>query len=76
MGSEAARMHDALRDPFMIEVKDFFSKMKVFQKGRTTRADSQRILIVRNRHSLLRRQRRHARAGDLMEFTGSACDFA
>ena len=46
MCSEAARVNDSLRDTLVIEMKNLFAKMKVFESGRAASTDPERILIV------------------------------
>ena len=65
-------MHHALGNALVIEMEDLFAKMKIFQSGRTARADLERILIVGNRRSLLRGQDRHILVGSLVEFAAFA----
>ncbi len=69
MRAEAARVHDPLGDALMIEMKELFAKMKVLERGRTARADLQRILVVGNRDTLLGGQHGDVAAGDLMRLT-------
>ena len=38
MGAKPAGVHDALGNPFVVEVKDLLAKMLVFQQGRTAGA--------------------------------------
>ena len=66
MRAESARMYDALGNALVIEMEDLLAKMEVFESRRAARADAQRVLIVRNRRALLRRERRDVAAGRLM----------
>jgi hypothetical protein len=59
-------MHDTLRDPLVIEVEDLLPKMEVLQQSRPALAGSQRVLIIRNRGALLRRQPGHRIGRHLM----------
>jgi hypothetical protein len=51
--AETAGVHDALRDTLMVEVKDLFAEVEIFERGRSARSDTQRILVVGDRHPLL-----------------------
>jgi hypothetical protein len=62
MGAKAARVHHPLRNPFMIEMEDLFPKVKVLESCRTTRSDSERILIVKHWNALLGRERHYLSA--------------
>ena len=57
MSAESASMNYALRNSFMIEMKDLFPKVEVLERGRPASANFQGILIVGNRHPLLSGQR-------------------
>ena len=46
MRSSASRVDDSFRDPFMIEVRDFFAQNKIFEQRWTTLSSPKRILIV------------------------------
>ena len=72
MGTKAARVHHPLRNPFMIEMEDLFPKVEVLESCRTTRSDSQRILIVKDRNALLRRERHYLSARYLMALPASS----
>ena len=52
MRRTAARMHDALRNPLVVEVGDLFPEHEVFKQCRATRKGAQRVLVVGNRNSL------------------------
>ena len=56
VSSEAAGVNYPFRDALVVEMKDFFAEMKIFQSGRTARSYFERVLIVGNRCSLLSRQ--------------------
>ena len=62
-------MNNAFRNAFMVEVKNLFPKVRVLERGRTASPNSQRILIVGNRRSLLSGQRWDVISRDLVEFT-------
>ena len=66
VGAEAAGMHHALRDAFVVEVEDLLAEVEILQQGRTARADPQGVLVVGDRDALLRGQHRHVAAGDLV----------
>lgn len=40
----------------MVEMEDFLTKMEVVDEGGTASADAERVLIIRNRSTLGRRQ--------------------
>jgi len=46
MGGGTTRMHDTLRNPFMIEVGDLLAKMEIFQERRPSLTRLERVLIV------------------------------
>src|SRR5271170_7625834 len=74
--AEASSMNNAFRNAFMIEVKNLFPKVGVFHRGRPARPNSERILVVGNRRSLLSGQRRDVISRDLVKFTaGSVARF-
>ena len=56
VSSEAASVNDPFRDAFVVEMKDLFAEMEIFESGRTARSYFERVLIVGNRRSLLRSQ--------------------
>jgi len=70
--SRAARMHDTLGNALMIEMGDLLAQHKVFQQRGTARTALQRILVVRDRHTLVRGQQHVGLAGDLMRFAAMA----
>ncbi|CAJ8857246.1 Uncharacterised protein [Burkholderia pseudomallei] len=53
----AARVHDALRNALVIEMRDLLAHDEVFEQRRAARARAQRVLIVRDAHALVRAQR-------------------
>src|SRR5271156_6501704 len=74
--AEASSMNNAFWNAFMIEVKNLFPKVGVFHRGRPARPNSERILVVGNRRSLLSGQRRDVISRDLVKFTaGSVARF-
>ena len=60
MGGRTARMHDALGDALMVEMRELFTQNKIFHQGGTAQARLQRILVVAHGHALVGRQ--HAAA--------------
>ncbi len=74
--AEAAGVHDALGDAFVVEVEDLLAEVKVLEQRRAAVADAQRVLVVGDRHALLRRQHGPI-VGDLVSlatFTGVALE--
>jgi hypothetical protein len=67
MGAVAARVHNALRNALVIEVKDLFAEVEILNQRWPAWADLQRILVVRNRAALSRGQDRHVAGRNLME---------
>ena len=65
-------MNNSLGNALVIEVKDLLTKVEVLEQGRTARADSQRVLIVRDRHALVRRQHGRAFLGGLVKLSTAA----
>ena len=57
MRARAARVHDALRNALVIEVRDLFAQDEVFEQRRTAQARLERILVVRDGHALIGRER-------------------
>ena len=49
----AARMHDALWNPLVVEVHDFFTQDVIFEQRRATGAAAQRILVVADAQTLI-----------------------
>ena len=68
MRAGAARMHDALRDALVIEMRDLFAQDEVFKQGRPARAALQRILVIRDRNALIGGQHFAGLRGRLMRF--------
>ena len=54
MGAEAAGVHDALGDALVVEVEDLLAEVEVLEERRAAVARSQRVLVVGDRHTLLR----------------------
>ena len=58
VGAVAARVHDPLRDPLVVEVEDLVAQREVLEQGRPAVADLERVLSVsersagRGRHAL------------------------
>jgi hypothetical protein len=50
----------------MVEVKDLFAKVKVFEKGWPARPDAKRVLVIRDGNTLLGGQDRHVFSGCLV----------
>src|SRR4051794_25006243 len=76
MGAETPRMHDALGNALVIKVKDFLAEMKVLERRRPAAPDSQRVLVVSDRGSLLGRHDRDVASRHLMRlaaFTANNC---
>ena len=67
MRAVAAGVHHALGNALVVEVEDLLAEMKVLEGRRSTRADLQRILIVRDRPALRRRENGDVAFGDLMQ---------
>jgi hypothetical protein len=63
-----AGMHNPFWNALMVEVKDFFAEMEIFQQCRAPSALAQRVLIVRDWNALLRCKRCDFSARDLMQF--------
>src|SRR4030095_3115748 len=61
VGCRAARVDDALRNALVVEVRDLFTQNEVFEKRRTAQSGFERVLIVGNGDTLIRRQRPFAR---------------
>jgi hypothetical protein len=59
-------MDDALWNSLVVEMSDFFTQDDIFQQRRTARMGSQGVLIVGNRHTLIRRQYRLIAGGSLV----------
>jgi hypothetical protein len=56
VGARAPGMHDALGNALMVEVRDLFPEDEIFQQRGSAQAGLERVLVVRNRHTLIRRQ--------------------
>ena len=51
--ARAARVNDPLRDPFVVEVRDFLAQDEVFEQRGTTQSGLERVLVVGDRHALV-----------------------
>ena len=56
VGDEAARVHDALRDPLAVEVADLLEEVVVLERRRAAAADGPLRLVVGHRVALTCRQ--------------------
>src|ERR1700730_5388531 len=56
MRTGPAGVHDALGDALVVEVRNFFAQYEIFKQRGSPRAGLERILIIRNRRALVRRQ--------------------
>ncbi len=72
----SARVDDAFRDAFVIEVRDLLAENEVFEQRRSARICFQRVLVVRDRRALIGRQGRVAVADDLMKFAAGRNRFS
>jgi hypothetical protein len=70
--AETARVYDALGYALVVEVKDLFAEVEIFERSRAAPADLQRILVVGDRCALLRGERGDIAAGDLVRFAALA----
>ena len=68
MRAVAARMHDALGNPLMVEMEDLLAEMEILDQRRTARTDLERILVVRYRTALRGGQDRRIALCGLMQF--------
>ncbi len=66
MSPETTGVDHALRNALMVEVENFFTKVEVFQCGRSSCAHPERILVIGNRNALLRCKNGPFAACDLM----------
>ena len=57
MRRRPARVNDPLGDPFVVEVGDLLAEDEVFEQRRPAQAGLEGVLIVRDRHALIGRQR-------------------
>ena len=69
MRSGAACVDDALGNTLVIEVGDFLAEDEVFEKRGASAARAQRVLIVGNRRSLVRRQSGSVGRGTLVKLS-------
>ena len=51
--ARSARMHDALGNALVIEVRDLLAQDEIFEQRRTAQTRLERILVVRDRHARL-----------------------
>ena len=72
MRAGAARMHDALGDALMVEMGDLLAQDEIFEQARAALAALERILIVGDRRSLVRRQPLLRTAGILVRLPAIA----
>ena len=56
MCPEAAGVHHTLRDALVVEVEDLLAEVEVLEQRRTPPAGRERVLIIRHRHTLPRRE--------------------
>ena len=71
--AEAAGVHDPLGDALVVEVEDLLAEVEVLEQRRAARGrPAQRVLVVGDRHALLRRQHRNIAARDLVRLTAVA----
>ena len=56
MRTGPAGVHDSLGDALVVEVRNFFAQYEIFEQRGSSRAGLERILIIRNRRALVRRQ--------------------
>ena len=68
-------MDYTLRNALVVEVKDLFTEVEIFQRGRTTRPDLQSILVIGNRYSLLSGQDGNVASGSLVSLTAIAAHY-
>ena len=54
MGRRAAGVHDALGNALVVEVRDLFAEVEIFEKGRSARARLERVLVIVDRQPLVR----------------------
>ena len=72
MRAVAAGMDDALWDPLVVEMEDLFAEMEILDQGRSTRADLERILVIRDRSALSGGHDRDIASASLVEFASFA----
>ena len=63
------RMNDPLRNPFVIEMSYLIAKDEILEECGAARIGLQRVLIIGNRHALIRGERRVRSPSDLVKFT-------
>jgi hypothetical protein len=65
-------MHDPFRNPLVVEVEDLLAEGEVFERCRTSLADSQGVLIVADRDALLCSEDRTTSRRGLMQLAAIA----
>ena len=70
-----ARVDDAFGDAFMVEMKDLFPEMRVFEQRGTARAGFKTVLIVGHRDALFGSQRGNLATRYLVRFAAAAHRF-
>ena len=53
MGGRTARMHDALGDAFVVEMRDLFTHDEIFEQRGAARTGAQRVLVIGDLHALI-----------------------
>ena len=66
VGAVAAGVHDAFGDALVVEVEDLLAEVEVLEQRGPTVSRSQRVLVVRDRHTLSGRQSVADSVRDLM----------
>jgi hypothetical protein len=61
------RVNDTLGNTLVIEMRDFFAKDEILQKGGTPRIGPERVLIIGKRDTLIRGERGVLSPSDLVE---------
>ena len=54
--TEASCMHHPFRDPLVVEVEDLLPEVEVLEQGWSAAAQPERVLVIGDGHTLLRRQ--------------------
>ena len=68
MRAGSSRVHDALGDPLMIEMRDFIPEDKIFEQRRSADSRFERVLIILDDNPLISREGRFLRSYLLMGF--------
>jgi hypothetical protein len=68
MRARGSRVHDALGNALMVEVRDLLAQDEILKKRRAPRVGPERVLIVGKRHALISGKRGVLAAGDLVQF--------